>query len=273
MAGTRWRRIGLGVVVAIVALVAAALVWGYVAVRRTVWRPAGGAKVLAGLGAPARIALDDYDVPHVKAASVEDAVFLEGYVHAHERFFQMELARRGVAGRLAEMLGPAALPIDRQARRLGMAEAAARQAAALDGPSRSLLAAYARGVNAALAERGAAGLAPEFLVLGGEVEPWREEDTLRVGLGICFTLTNAAGDEEHRAEVLRALGRRRAVELWGWTAEQAQEWIPPDLPGASEAALAPSPTPPVGSVRTTGRSRRAARAPGSRSSPTIRTSP
>jgi penicillin amidase len=225
---------------------AVALVGGgavaYLAAHRSVWRPSGEAIVLDGLQRPARIALDAFGVPHVSASGAGDAAFLEGYIHARERFFQMEFARRAVAGRLAELVGRAALPLDREMRRLGLARVAARQVGELDAPTRALLASYARGVNAALARRGASGLAPEFLLLGGDIEPWREEDTLGVALGISFTLTGAAGDEQRRAEVLRALGRKRAVDLWGWTEAEAQAWIPPDLPGGgppSERVLSP----------------------------------
>jgi len=215
---------------ALAVALAGAITVGYVAVHRSVWRPRATV-IVEGLRRPARIALDAFGVPYVRAADARDAACVEGYLHARERFYQMEFARRAVAGRVAELVGRAALPLDREMRRLSMARAAARQLAELDADARALLAAYASGVNAALAERGASGLAPEFLVLGGSVEPWREEDSLEIALGIAYTLTGAAGDEQRRAEVLHGLGRKRAVDLWGWTDAQAQAWIPPDLAG------------------------------------------
>jgi acyl-homoserine lactone acylase PvdQ len=211
-------------------LVAAALIAvaaGYVVARRSVFRPGGDPIALAGLAREASVVFDRYGVGHVRAASVEDALVVEGYVHARERFFQMELNRRAVFGRLAELFGRRALPRDREMRRYGVAELAARHLRELDGASRALLASYVRGVNAAVAERGASGLAPELLALSAEVEPWREEDTL--GLDMLFFITQAAGREEYRAEILHALGAQRAADLWGWSAAQAREWIPADL--------------------------------------------
>ncbi|HUK11835.1 MAG TPA: penicillin acylase family protein [Thermoanaerobaculaceae bacterium] len=234
----RGRRLGqwlVGGLLALAVAACAALAAGYALARRSLWRPDGGPIRLAGLREPAAVALDRFGVPHVHAHSAADAVLVEGYLHARDRFFQMEVARRAVAGRLAELFGRRALPLDREMRRLGMGRVAARQAAELDSESRSLLASYAAGVNAALAERGASGLAPEFLVVGGDAGSWREEDTVGVGLGLCFSLTGAAGDEARRADQLQRLGRQRATNLWGWSAEQARDWIPPNWSGVAAA--------------------------------------
>jgi penicillin G amidase len=244
---TRW---AVRVVVGLVVVLAVAVLAGYVAARRSVWRPGAGTVRLSGLKLPVEIAVDRFGVPHVAAQTVEDALFAQGYLHARERFFQMELTRRAAAGRLAELLGAAAVGFDADLRRWNLGPNVARQTAALDGEARAAVEAYARGVNAAIDRFGAAGLAPEFLLLGSAVDPWRVEDTVGVGLMMEMNLTWAADEERGRADLLKALGRERAVELWGWTAEQAAAWIPEDLPGAwslKRAALPMAPLEGVGS--------------------------
>ncbi|MEW6335981.1 MAG: penicillin acylase family protein [Acidobacteriota bacterium] len=221
-------KVGLGAAV----LALATAVAGVVAVRRSLWPPRSADVTVPGLSAPVEVAFDRFAVPHVRAASVADALAAQGTLHARSRLFQMELARRAASGRLAEMLGAAAVPVDVRMRRWGLHRAAARQLDELDGESLSMLEAYARGVNAALSSRGAAGLAPEFLVLRAEVEPWRPLDSVATMLLLQMDLTDAASVELGRARELRALGVARAADLWGWSPAQVREWIPPDLAAA-----------------------------------------
>ncbi|MGE5235945.1 MAG: penicillin acylase family protein [Acidobacteriota bacterium] len=222
----RWGVWGGGAAAGIVAV---AMVAGLVAVRDSLWQPSAGELHLTGLHGPAEIAIDGAGVPHVRAATPRDAFFLEGYLHARERFFQMELTRRLASGTLAALLGRAALPADLRARRLNLAATAARQTAELDGETRDVLEAYAAGVNAALSQRGPTGLAPELLLVRGEIPPWRAADTVGVGLVLADDLTDAASEERRRFAELRSLGRPRAVGLWGWSEDQARDWIPADL--------------------------------------------
>jgi len=223
------------------ALALALAAMGFYLLRASVFVPPPGKVVLPGLGAPCTVRFDAAGVPHVEAASLRDAFFLQGYLHARERFFQMELARRAARGRLAELLGPGAVPLDVRFRRWGVAEAARRQRALLSQQAERALAAYAAGVNAALGSLPPWRLAPECLLLPCKPEPWRIEDTLGVGLVLQFNLTWAAGEELQRARVLSALGRERAVALWGWSPEQAAAWIPPEGPSLPQR----SPEPPL----------------------------
>ena len=124
---------------------------------------------LRGLDGPARVARDRWGVPHVRAASERDAFFLNGYVHAQDRLWQMDAARRRAVGRFAEWAGPAAAPADGLARRLDVAGASRRDAAALSPRTDAMLERYAAGVNAwAAANR----LPPEYGLLNEGFEPW-----------------------------------------------------------------------------------------------------
>ncbi len=180
-----------------------------------------------GLSGAARVVVDRAGVSHVEAASERDAWFVEGYLHARERFFAMELERRAAEGRLAEVVGESALQDDRRLRTWRIAETARRQLGLLSPAERDALEAYTAGVNAAIGRWGR-WLAPELVVLGTRPEPWRVEDTLGIGLLFELGVSQAMGEEMDRAAELRALGRRRALDLWGWSTEEARRWIPPD---------------------------------------------
>ncbi len=132
--------------------------------------PLEGRFIAPGLHAGAEIRRDGDGVPHVRAASARDAFFAQGYAHAQDRLFQMELNRRRALGRSAEWLGPAAFPADALARRLGVEAASRRDADALGAAAREMVDAYAAGVNAFIAS--GAPLPLEYRLLGAEPEPW-----------------------------------------------------------------------------------------------------
>ena len=123
-----------------------------------------GELAVPGLAAPVDVLRDANGVPHIFARSEADAHFALGFVHAQDRLWQMEMNRRIAAGRLAEVLGPAALDTDRFLRTLDIRRVAEANVRALDADSRRLLAAYAAGVNAFLATKPI--LPPEFWLLG-----------------------------------------------------------------------------------------------------------
>jgi len=190
--------------------------------------PDRGSFVQTVSGCPARveIAFDGRGIPHVRSGSESALWFSQGYLHARDRFFQMEMARRMAAGRLAELFGEVALDSDRKMRVLRLGASARRQAALLSADEKRTLEHYASGVSAAVAEHGK-WIAPEMWLLGVEPEPWRVEDSLAIGLLMQLNLSWAMGEELQRALELSRLGRDRAVELWGWTPNEARTWIPP----------------------------------------------
>ncbi len=111
-------------------------------------------------------------------------------MHAQDRLFQMDVRRRQADGTLAELLGPAALPTDVQLRTIGLHRAAARSLPALSADARAVLAAYADGVNAWVADN---PLPPEYGALGlTSVRPWTALDSVAVGklqaFGLSFDL-------------------------------------------------------------------------------------
>lgn len=136
----------------------------------------------------AAIVRDGLGIPHITAGPVEDAIFLQGFVTAQDRMWQMDAMRRLAGGELAAIVGPTALESDRDARRWRMAEIAEAQERALTPESRLQLAAYARGVNYYL-ETNRNRLPPEFAILNYQPRPWSIRDSILIGLEMFQRLT------------------------------------------------------------------------------------
>jgi penicillin amidase len=157
------------------ALAGLLLAGGYFYLRQSLPQTKGEIR-LAGLTAPAEVMRDRYGIPHIFAASLEDASFALGYVHAQDRLWQMEMSRRIAAGRVAELVGAGALETDRFLRTLGVRRSAEANLRVLDAETRKLLESYAAGVNAFLASDPVLPL--EFWLTGARPEPWTPVDSV-----------------------------------------------------------------------------------------------
>jgi penicillin amidase len=147
----------------------------YYALLRRPLAQTGGTLRLDGLHDAVDVIRDRWGVPHIYAADPHDLFFAQGFVHAQDRFFQMEFSRRLGAGRLAEVLGPPALASDRWMRILGLRRVAEKELPLLPGETRELMLAYASGVNAYI-DRGQ--LPVEFSLLRYRPERWQVADSL-----------------------------------------------------------------------------------------------
>jgi len=125
---------------------------------------------LPGLGAPVDVLRDALGIAHIRAGSARDAFFAQGFCHAQDRLFQMELNRRRALGRSAEWLGAGAFGGDALARRLDVAGVSRRDAAALTAEAREMVEAYAAGVNAFIDSGAPPAL--EYTLLNAVPEPW-----------------------------------------------------------------------------------------------------
>jgi penicillin G amidase len=163
-----------------------------------------GRIVVSGSKAAIRIERDADGVPTIVAQNDDDAAFGLGFVHAQDRLFQMELMRRYAAGRLAEIFGPTALPIDKQMRVLGLYRAAEQEIPFLSPQVNHALTAYAAGVNAFLSSRHGA-LPFEFLLLRFSPGPWREADCLAWGKLMALQIGGNYRGELLRANMARAI--------------------------------------------------------------------
>ena len=171
----RLRRVLLVVVAILVGLPILAAVTATLAVRGSLAR-LDGRRSIIGLQAPVSVIRDSLGVPDIVAASREDAARALGYLHAQDRFFQMDLQRRLAAGELAALLGSGALETDRDNRRHRFRARAQAVVAAMTGRERTLLFAYTDGVNAGLDDLRARPW--EYLLLRAKPRPWLAEDTV-----------------------------------------------------------------------------------------------
>jgi penicillin amidase len=168
----------LGRIAMLLLLLAAFLVLGVLWYRQASLPQVEGQAQAPGLRQAVDVVRDKEGIPHIFAANARDAWFSLGYVHAQDRLWQMEINRRIAAGRMAEILGPKALPTDRFLRTLGVRRNAERVWSNLDADSKAVLTAYADGVNAYLSSRKQI-LPPEFLLTGASApEPWTPIDSL-----------------------------------------------------------------------------------------------
>lgn len=149
------------------------------------------------------IARDALGVPHIAAASADDAYFAQGYASAQDRLFQMDGLRRLAGGNLAEIAGAGALELDRDSRRLRMRRIAEQAYVSLPPEDRAPLAAYARGVNWFI-QTHLHALPVEFTLLGYQPRPWSVVDTILIGLHMYRDLTTTWKDEILKRDMLAA---------------------------------------------------------------------
>ena len=163
-----------------------------------------GAIRVPGLAAPVEVLRDARGAPHIRAHSLADALFAQGYVTAQDRLWQMDLSRRNAEGELSEVFGARTLRLDMESRTLGLPRVAASALADLSPPERSLLDAYARGVNAFM-ESHRDRLPFEFMLLRYQPQSWRAIDSVAVALNLATNLSRSwEGDlmREHIAAKL-----------------------------------------------------------------------
>ena len=165
---------------------------------------------LPGLRAPVEVIRDRWGVPHIYAENNHDLMFAQGFVHAQERLWQMDYNRRLASGRLSEILGPEALPLDRWIRILGLRRAAQRDQLILEPHVLQLLEAYAMGVNARIAQ---GRLPVEFALLRYRPRSWTITDTFVWAKLIAWTLSSNWESELLRAHLVAKLGPELAAQL------------------------------------------------------------
>ncbi len=131
------------------------------------------------IAAPVTIHWDEHQVPFIQAETDRDLAVALGLVHAHLRLGQIEMMRRLSQGRVAEMIGPLGVEIDRLVRTLDIARAVPEMARAIPEETRGWLDAFVSGLNHYIAE--AETLPHEFQVFGLRREPWSSRDVLTLG--------------------------------------------------------------------------------------------
>ena len=149
--------------------------------------PTQASAQVPGLRDVAGVTRDSSGVAHITARNRFDLFFLQGWVHAADRLFQMDVSRRQPSGTLAELLGTGALPSDVQMRTIGLRRAAWRSLGVLSFRTHEALLAYAAGVNAYVATH---PLPPEYGALRlTRFQPWTPLDSVTIGKAVAFRLS------------------------------------------------------------------------------------
>ncbi len=154
------------------------------------WRPLPqtSGEITAPLAGRVTVTRNALGMPTIQAANEQDLLFVQGYSTAQERLWQMDSLRRFAAGELSELVGPAALELDRDSRRLRMRRVAEQIYLTLPAQDRAQFAAYAQGVNYFI-ETHRKSLSFEFTLLGYDPLPWSVVDSILVGLNMYRDLT------------------------------------------------------------------------------------
>ena len=207
-----WTAVG----VVLVLLVLAAAVVGVV--RRPLPQTSGEVEV-PGLSARVEVVRDGFDIPQVYADTDADLMFAQGYVHAQERFFEMDFRRHVTAGRLSEMFGPDTLDTDKFIRTMGWRRVAEEEWALLEPATRDALTSYAAGVNAYLADRSPSELAAEYSVLGltgldYTPEQWEPVDSLAWLKAMAWDLRGNMDAEVDRVLLSLDHSADQVAQLW-----------------------------------------------------------
>jgi penicillin amidase len=207
------RRLVLGVVILIV-VIAALVGGGYLYLTRRAFPQIDGTIQVSGLASPVTVIRDQNGIPYLSAGNTHDLFFAQGYVQAQDRLWQMEINRRGIAGRTAE-LSPSASAIeqDKFVLTLGFRRTAQADWDALDAKNKAYLQAYADGVNAYISTH-ENNLPIEFTIVGlfsgqgfgYKPEPWTPIDTLQIAKYMAWSLGGNWDRELFNAQIMAKFG-------------------------------------------------------------------
>src|SRR4051812_27267956 len=203
----------------IVSLVLALVLTLYV--RWTIQRSypqTSGRLTVKGLSKDVTVYRDQWGVPQIYADDADDLMRAQGYVHAQDRFWEMDFRRHVTAGRLSEMFGASQVPTDTFIRTLGWRQVAEQEVKLLDPTSKRYYQDYADGVNSYLKTHSGAELSVEYAVLGLQnasyrPEPWTPADSIAWLKAMAWDLRSNLEDEIDRALLATKLKPEQVAEL------------------------------------------------------------
>ena len=178
-----------------------------------------GTVAVAGLDAEVTVHRDALGIPTIVAGDSHGLFYAQGYVHAQDRFWEMDFRRHVTSGRLSELFGASQLPTDTFLRTLGWHHVAEEEVAALDDTTRGYYEAYADGVNAYLADHDGADVSLEYAILGMqnssyEIEPWTPADSVAWLKAMAWDLRGNVEEETERAILAQTLSPEQIAELY-----------------------------------------------------------
>ena len=227
----KWLRRGIALLLALLLVLALAAWWA----MRSSLATLDGDVALPGLSAATSIQRDANGTVTIDATGEADAMRALGYVHAQERYFEMDLLRRTAAGELAELFGAIAIDTDKRHRVHRLRARVAANIDTLAGAQRPLLQAYVDGVNAGLRDLKARPW--PYLLLRRQPQPWRIEDTPLVGYAMYFDLQGGDNAGEY---ALWTLKPHLPEALYALLTHSGSSWDAPLFGGARGDAALPT---------------------------------
>ncbi len=207
------------IVLSVIVVIAIILGAGGVYLARSSFPKSNGEIKLSGLDAPVDIYRDSYGIPQIYAQTTHDLFFAQGYVHAQDRFWQMDFWRHIGSGKLSEMFGKSELKTDIFLRTLGWERIAQQELNKMSADQRTLLQAYADGVNAYLADHKGAALSLEYAILkvlnsGYSPSPWQPVNSLTWGKVMAWDLSSQGKSEIEHAILMKTLTPQQIAEIY-----------------------------------------------------------
>ncbi|HKI54132.1 MAG TPA: penicillin acylase family protein [Anaerolineales bacterium] len=218
-----FKRVGLGILIIAVLLGAGGAFYFTSYLPNTV-APKSFPKIdgeiqLEGLDEPVDIYRDEMGIPHIYASTQHDLFFAQGYIHAQDRFWQMDFWRHIGSGTLSEMFGKSQLDTDMFLRTLGWKQTAEQEYEELQPTSKVILESYVAGVNAYLTDHDTTALSLEYAILGllspdYKIEPWTPVNSLTWGKAMAWDLRGNMDNEIERAVLSKTLTPEQLAELF-----------------------------------------------------------
>jgi penicillin G amidase len=228
------RKVIVGVLLLLFLLIVAVLelVWGTLSASLPTL---DGNLWAVGLQRPVEVERDSLGIPTIRGENRKDIAYATGFVHAQDRFFQMDTLRRRAAGELSELFGQATLPADREARVHRFLDRADSEFNALHKNEKELLQAYTDGANSGLRQLKAKPF--EYYLLGVEPRRWTPQDCILVIYAMALDLQEKPG---HVALALDALKRALPQKAFEFFAPKFSSWDTP-LDGSECSSQPPLP--------------------------------
>jgi len=215
---TKLRRFVVGLLILVILLAILGGLAGNAAVKASFPQTSGEIKIV-GLNGPVDILRDKMGIPQIYAGSLHDLFMAQGYVHAQDRFWQMDFWRHIGSARLSEMFGKSQLDTDIFLRTLGWRQIAEQEYATSTPEAKAILDAYTEGVNAYLNGHSGTALSLEYGVLklinsGYVVEAWTPVNSLTWAKAMAWDLRGNMGEEIERSILLKTMTKDQVNELF-----------------------------------------------------------
>ncbi len=178
-----------------------------------------GEIILSGLEAEVNIYRDDKGIPNIYASSLHDLFFAQGYLHAQDRFWQMDFWRHIGAGRLSEMFGADQVETDAFLRTMGWMHIAEQEFAESSSEAVAILEAYSQGVNAYLSDHSGSAISLEYAILGLLIpdykpEAWTPVNSLTWAKAMAWDLRGNIDEEIERALLMKTFSTQQLADLF-----------------------------------------------------------